>query len=498
MSSHLNESMDADSAASGSSTQRAESPQPNPPRDDDNAAPPPRNSQEARYRARCASPFPNTANAGQGFPARPVMSTSLLWEQLSALSGAMIVFDCRQTGPPKTAWGLFVGRLKLVSAGAGEVRPSYTVTLSSAYNYMAGVTPFEDGERSVPMPSDGYEYRRIVEASVHLQETAAKGLARQAEEAAATQAAALERQAKAAREAMLEQAASATATQTAALERQAEDAYAALNQQAKQAHAAIDERTAEAQALREAHALAEQEAAKSRAEVNAMRQQIERGNAELTRLKAAAANSSAPQTSAFVPVGSAPVAAPAVPVQPAPAPIAEFFSPEEAAEATTVLAWRALGDDDVPEDVMHLDGGRLSSGLHARYVAGNSRLPGGDQLVSAFETLRDWVIVAEELVEWTKVGAFVRLGERLLKDLRIQFFFVVDGVRRADLVSGLKQRGMKAAAEDELGALASQLRQKGKPATGRAKVRAKGGRGGGGGNGAAKSSGPGNGRAGAQ
>ena len=119
-------------------------------------------------RARAVSP---RATAGQGFVAPVEMSVRMLGDQAAALVNACVVYTCRPSDG-STDFARYAARL---SAGAPDQdgSPTYEVTLSEAYNYVAGVEVHDGPDVTYPFPAPDWVYIRLVETSVHQTEMAA-------------------------------------------------------------------------------------------------------------------------------------------------------------------------------------------------------------------------------------------------------------------------------------------------------------------------------------
>ena len=119
-------------------------------------------------------------------------------------------------------------------------------------------------------------------------------------------------------------------------------------------------------------------------------------------------------------------------------------------------------------------------------VSGKDHLGGGEQLLAAYEALREWIMGAEALGEatWRNVVPLVRLGDRLLRELRVQVMYVLHGIRRADVFAEIAVQPDTLSLDVIQARLLARKKQR----------RPQSGRGGGSGNGSSNSRRQGNGR----
>lgn len=116
------------------------------------------------------------------------------------------------------------------------------------------------------------------------------------------------------------------------------------------------------------------------------------------------------------------------------AEIGEIQYPDE---ATNVRDWA---------EVVLLDPEGLVRDLNLKYVASFQANPGGEILVESFTRLKGWILgVAAGSRGWTKNPQLVRLGNDLLKDLRMNYYYCAKRLPRSKL-----QRALAASSDDPL------------------------------------------------
>ena len=103
----------------------------------------------------------------------------------------------------------------------------------------------------------------------------------------------------------------------------------------------------------------------------------------------------------------------------------EFIYPED---ATDVLAWNNILPDKADD---------LIRDLRLKYICGLTHLSGGDWLQESFSRLRGWINTT--CPGWSSNVDMIHLGNQLLKDLRLHFFFVKDGTSRTKMNKELNQ-----------------------------------------------------------
>ena len=81
---------------------------------------------------------------------------------------------------------------------------------------------------------------------------------------------------------------------------------------------------------------------------------------------------------------------------------------------------------------------RLINDLQNKYVMGLVYLPGGKQLVERFENLKGHLMCMSSVAGWENEPWFVKQGNVLLKQLRMQHMFSVSGTRQSELEEQLR------------------------------------------------------------
>ncbi|KAJ9457506.1 hypothetical protein DIPPA_21625 [Diplonema papillatum] len=84
------------------------------------------------------------------------------------------------------------------------------------------------------------------------------------------------------------------------------------------------------------------------------------------------------------------------------------------------------------------DPAALVQTLHGHFVAGLAHLPGGSILEDAFRALRLWILGCSEVQDWERT-ALRELGDFLLQQVWVQYFFVKDRLPRGALQQQLRR-----------------------------------------------------------
>ncbi|KAJ9435571.1 hypothetical protein DIPPA_28212 [Diplonema papillatum] len=141
--------------------------------------------------------------------------------------------------------------------------------------------------------------------------------------------------------------------------------------------------------------------------------------------------------------------------QPAPQPMESDGRQEEEEDVAPRVFAKDAKDVREWREPLLLDPWGLIRDVESAYVCGRAHLPGGEQLDSTFGMLRCWMLAMSATEGWTRSPDQLRLGNELLKQLRLQKLYVEEGMSRRDL---LRQIGSQA--EDPLDKAAAVLRGK--------------------------------------
>ena len=90
-----------------------------------------------------------------------------------------------------------------------------------------------------------------------------------------------------------------------------------------------------------------------------------------------------------------------------------------------VTKWASVMKSGKTEALIH--------GIRERYVNGLEYKVGGGQLLGFFRQLKNFVLGLEYVGGWEENPHFVELGNELLEQLRMQYYFCKDGTKRSEL-----------------------------------------------------------------